>query len=288
MALHSFDPEVAKIVGVNAATIYQNIAFWIEKNQANEKHLYDGQYWTYNSVKAFGEQFPYLSADQIRNALKKLVEQGFIVKGDYNKANFDKTRWYGLGKKANSICEKSQMEMVKKANGVGKNPEPIPDSKPNIKPDRNQKRSIDQRYQDETDPLWVYFVQNVWAHCWRTGDSRKNAFKSFAKLTKPQKQALVEALPAAKRLFLTKDNDFRPMMATWINRNGWEEIQNRSAAHQSPDQSASVDWEARIAHWRSDNTWLPSWGPRPGEHGCQAPADLIETKPQDTTQNTLF
>ena len=99
MALHSFDPEIAERVGVNAATIYQNIVYWIEKNEANDKHCYDGQYWTYNSVKAFGDQFPYLSAKQIKTAINKLIEQGLIVKGDYNKANFDKTCWYGLAQK---------------------------------------------------------------------------------------------------------------------------------------------------------------------------------------------
>ena len=37
MSMHSFDPEIAKKVGVNAAVIYQNIIFWTEKNAANKK-----------------------------------------------------------------------------------------------------------------------------------------------------------------------------------------------------------------------------------------------------------
>lgn len=135
MALHSFDPEIAEIVGVNAATIYQNIVYWVEKNQANDKHLYDGQYWTYNSIKAFGEQFPYLSAKQIKTALNKLIDQGFIVKGDYNKANFDKTCWYGIAQKGQSIIPQGPMEGTNRANGLAPEGQPIPDSKPNIKPD---------------------------------------------------------------------------------------------------------------------------------------------------------
>nr|WP_321506505.1 hypothetical protein [uncultured Celeribacter sp.] len=54
---HSFDPEIAGRVGLNAAVIFQNIAFWIEKNQANRHNLRDGRYWTYNSISAFGELF---------------------------------------------------------------------------------------------------------------------------------------------------------------------------------------------------------------------------------------
>ena len=37
MSRHSFDPEIAVRVGLNAAVIFQNITFWIEKNQANRR-----------------------------------------------------------------------------------------------------------------------------------------------------------------------------------------------------------------------------------------------------------
>ena len=94
MALHSFDPEVAREVGMNAAVLYQNIHYWCEHNAANERNFHDGRYWTYNSNKAFAELFPYMSAKQIRTALNKLVETGYIVKGSFNRSKFDQTRWY--------------------------------------------------------------------------------------------------------------------------------------------------------------------------------------------------
>lgn len=40
MSLHSFDPDVAKKVGVNAAVIYQNILFWTEKNFRNKRNVH--------------------------------------------------------------------------------------------------------------------------------------------------------------------------------------------------------------------------------------------------------
>jgi hypothetical protein len=58
-SMHSFDPEIAKKVGVNAAVIYQNIVWWTQKNAANNKHHHDGRHWTYNSIKAFDVLFPY-------------------------------------------------------------------------------------------------------------------------------------------------------------------------------------------------------------------------------------
>ncbi len=44
MRRHSFDPKIAARVGLNAAVIFQNITFWIEKNQANRGNLRDGRY----------------------------------------------------------------------------------------------------------------------------------------------------------------------------------------------------------------------------------------------------
>jgi len=94
--VHSFDTEVAKVVGVNAAIILHNIYFWVEKNRANDIHFHDGYYWTYNSNKAFQELFPYLTEGQIRTSIDKLVNEGFIIKGNYNKNPYDRTCWYAL------------------------------------------------------------------------------------------------------------------------------------------------------------------------------------------------
>jgi hypothetical protein len=36
-----------------------------------------------------------------------------------------------------------------------------------------------------------------------------------------------------------------------------------------------VDWSKRLAVWAADRTWAPSWGPKPDEPGCKAPAELV-------------
>jgi hypothetical protein len=59
--MHSFDPKIAERVGVNAAVLYQNIVWWCAKNAANRHNEHDGRFWTYNSVKAWAELFPYLT-----------------------------------------------------------------------------------------------------------------------------------------------------------------------------------------------------------------------------------
>ena len=60
---HQFDTEIAKEYGVDIAIVVSNIAFWLQKNKANGKHIHDGKVWTYNSTKAFKELFPCLDRE---------------------------------------------------------------------------------------------------------------------------------------------------------------------------------------------------------------------------------
>lgn len=136
MALHMFDPNVAKAYGVNAAVIFQNLAYWIEHNRANGANFYDGRYWTYNSVKAFSELFPYLTEKQIRGALKKLEDGGMILVGNYNKSAYDRTRWYALADNGISIYTKGQMDFPEKKNENAHKGEPIPDINTDITTDK--------------------------------------------------------------------------------------------------------------------------------------------------------
>ena len=112
MKTHSFNPLIAKEVGIECAILLYNIEFWIEKNKANNKHFYEGKYWTYNSTKAFAELFPYMSERVIYKAIQKLIENGYLIKGNFNQNSFDRTCWYALGDKIdNSIGENPNYQM---------------------------------------------------------------------------------------------------------------------------------------------------------------------------------
>ena len=133
MALHFFNPQVAEEYGVNSAILLQNILFWIEKNQANDRNFIDGHYWTYSSIKAFQELFPYLTARAITTALQKLEDGGIIISGNYNKSAYDRTKWYAITEKGFSILQKCEMEVLKSENGNDENAEPIPYNNTNKK-----------------------------------------------------------------------------------------------------------------------------------------------------------
>ena len=148
MSLHSFDPEIAARVGTNAAVLYQNILFWTQKNAANKKHIRDGYVWTYNSRAAFSVLFPYLTQSQIRTAMQKLVDSGLVIRGEYNAMMYDKTSWYAVAESANwldsPIGQKSPMDRSEIANGLARNRQPIPDSKPDIREDTNVSSTPDK------------------------------------------------------------------------------------------------------------------------------------------------
>ena len=133
--MHFFKTEIADIYGINAAILLQNILYWCEHNRVNDKHFHDGHYWTYNSMKAFKEQFSYMGDKQIRNALKKLKDEGLILSGNYNKSSYDKTLWYTItekgyeafGDSVKSIQPKGRIDESKRAYRVKAKGEPIPD-----------------------------------------------------------------------------------------------------------------------------------------------------------------
>ena len=118
---HSFDVEIATKYGVNCAILLNHIYFWVEHNRANEKHFHDGYFWTYNSIKAFQELFPYMGARQIRSAIDKLKNEGLIITGNYNDDMRDRTMWYALTKKAYCICQNGNTQMSKMTNDIDLN-----------------------------------------------------------------------------------------------------------------------------------------------------------------------
>lgn len=93
---HSFDTDIAEVLGIEAAVLLFNLEFWLKKNQANERHFYDGRYWTYNSVKAWQELFPYMTKDVIRKRLDLLAQKGVLLKGSFSSDRRDRTAWYTI------------------------------------------------------------------------------------------------------------------------------------------------------------------------------------------------
>ena len=116
--IYSFDEEVAKEVGVNAAIILDKFTWWIRQNEANERNFHDGRYWTYNSTKALTSMFPFFKGKQIGRILKKLINDGYLMTGNYNKIAFDRTLWYALTDKGERLMKYKEMDFPKMGNEI--------------------------------------------------------------------------------------------------------------------------------------------------------------------------
>lgn len=84
--------DLANIIGLNKAIVLNQINYWLEKSS----HVIDGRKWVYNSFEAWHKQFSYWSLNTVKRTFKSLEEDGLIISGSYNKASFDKTKWYSI------------------------------------------------------------------------------------------------------------------------------------------------------------------------------------------------
>jgi uncharacterized phage protein (TIGR02220 family) len=173
---HSFNVDIAKKYGVELAIILENMQWWIAKNKANKKHFYQGSYWTYNSVKAFSELFPYWSIHQIGRFLRRLEDEGLITSKNFNKAGYDKTKWYTVNDSL--ILQNCNIECAELHNPLCENAQPIPD----INTDINT-NSIKGLQEDpiDFDALLVFF-NNTTGRKFRTINTKaKKGFNNIIK-----------------------------------------------------------------------------------------------------------
>jgi hypothetical protein len=94
---HSFDTGVAThLKSIEAALVLNHIRFWLRNNKAKGVNFIQGRTWTYESAPQISEYFGYLSEDAVRRAIKKLVDSGYLIKGNFDSNPFNKTNWYAL------------------------------------------------------------------------------------------------------------------------------------------------------------------------------------------------
>ena len=139
---HHFNIKIAERYGIEEAILLSNFEYWITKNKANNQNFFDGYYWTYNSKKALTLLFPYMTDRKIDYAINNLINQGLIIKGNYNKNDFDRTLWYAITKKGYSILQNCEMDSTKLCNGVNKIVEPIPNNNNHIENTNIKERNI--------------------------------------------------------------------------------------------------------------------------------------------------
>ena len=225
MSRHSFDPEIAAKVGLNAAVIYQNILWWCEKNAIKARNIHDGNAWTFNSIDNFSKLFDYLSSKQIRTALQKLETSGLLEVGNYNADTRDRTKWYAPAKDTVPFAQMVKPHLPSGASlTFAQKGKPLPDSKPDINntpipPEganlflENPKEKTDSSF----DAFWNAYPKKA---------GKEAARKAWAKAVKKAKPS--EIIEGAKRYALWLSNaaggEFRPhpkYPQGWLSAGRW-------------------------------------------------------------------
>ena len=98
-------PSLACKVGLNEAIILQQFHYWLQRSN----NVKDGHKWIYNSYSEWHKQFPFWkSKNTLISAIKHLEDMRILISGNYNKAKFDKTKWYRIDYEKLQLLEKSQ------------------------------------------------------------------------------------------------------------------------------------------------------------------------------------
>jgi len=91
----SYNELLAKELNKTKAIFINQIHYWTTILR-DEKHFHEGRYWVYESYKSWQKQFPSMTTRQIQNILISLEADGYILVGNFNEKDYDKTKWYAV------------------------------------------------------------------------------------------------------------------------------------------------------------------------------------------------
>lgn len=221
-----FDVEVAKEFGADEAIILNSMYFWISKNEANKRNFHDGRTWTYNSLDAWHEIYPFWSKPQIKRKLAKMHENGLILKGNYNNSPYDRTAWYAMTDLSLSIFRNRP---IKKSESSLQNTEtvpPIPVNKPVNNQEIPQIKDLTVGAPSKFNAFWSLYP-------------KKCGKKSCAAIWKRRKldnlADLIIADVTRKRIDDVQwSKGYIPNPQTYLNGDRWEDEVQTKAARQEP------------------------------------------------------
>lgn len=128
--------HVAQRYGLDESIFLDTIVHWWRVNRADDRNFHDGRWWTYNSMAAFAQTFPWWSAKQIRRIAQSCRDQGAVHTGNYNENQRDRTIWYspsdellalyGDAETGKCNCPNGQMQLPEQAQPFAQTGQPLP------------------------------------------------------------------------------------------------------------------------------------------------------------------
>ena len=216
-------PSLARLVGLNEAIILQQVHYWLQRSS----NIKDGHRWVYNSYPNWYKQMPvWKSETTMRTAFKRLEKQGLLITANYNKAGFDKTKWYRIDYDKLSSLENKlpsaknwQTTSQNLADGTAKNWQTNTKRLPENTTENNNKHSASHSNAPSVSQLENEF-EKVWSK-YPNKKGKKQAFNHYKawrkSSTKHTNEYLIDRLD--KYLAYCQQNSwYHPMNgSTWFN-----------------------------------------------------------------------
>ncbi|WP_225415040.1 hypothetical protein [Limosilactobacillus reuteri] len=217
-------PTLARLIGLNEAIILQQVHYWLQRSN----NVRDGYRWVYNSYPEWYEQMPlWKSETTMRTAFKNLEKKGLLITANYNKAKFDKTKWYRINYEKLSLLENEarsaknwQTKNQDLADGSAKNWQTNTKRLPETTSENSNKHSASHSNAQSVSQLEKEF-EEVWSK-YPNKKGKKQAFNHYKawrkSSTKHTNEYLLDQLN--KYLVYCQQNNswYHPMNgSTWFN-----------------------------------------------------------------------
>lgn len=245
---HSFSTAIAELIGLKDAIILQHFFYWHQANKTNESMFIDGKVWTYQSRANIAKIFGYLTQSEIKGAIDRLIEKGYLASGNYNKYKLDQTKWYALTESAlalydNAIDKKSN-DYRKPQMQNGKQPTNIENSQPIQEVEYNK---VEYNNENKNNEIFEEF-RKLFGGSKRGLDTE---YKNFKDKHKDWQECLPLLLPTLKKEIAHRDRlaykkEFVPNWAnlqTWINKRRWEyeyDVDNTTTTNPEPKEEKMI------------------------------------------------
>ena len=211
-------PSLAVKIGLNEAIILQQVHYWLLKSN----NIRDGYKWVYNSYSEWNKQFPFFSRNTMIRAFNSLEKQGLLITANYNKAGFDKTKWYRIdyeklvGKRSTQNGYTSNPKWV---DGDTQNGQTNTNRLPETTSENNNKHSASHSNAPSVSQLENEF-EKVWSK-YPNKKGKKQAFNHYKTWRKASVKHTNEYLLERLKKYLTycqQNNWYHPMNgSTWFN-----------------------------------------------------------------------
>ena len=215
-------PSLAAELGTaDEAIVLQQLHYWLQRSN----NVRDGHKWVYNSMNDWLKQFPWIkSRKRLTRYFDDLESRGLVVTGNYNKAAFDKTKWYRIDYDALSVLEKrlgqnDPTSESNRPNGEGQNDPTNTNRLPENTTENNNKYSASHSNAPSVSQLEEEF-EEVWSK-YPNKKGKKQAFNHYKAWRKASAKHTNEYLLERLKVYMTdlQQNSWKHPMngSTWFN-----------------------------------------------------------------------